>query len=341
MLMIIFGAGASFDSVAHLPVDPKFPEEWRPPLADNLFEDREHFVEWMTCFQQCMPVITSLRSNTEGESVEMKLKRLLDESIDYPQRKKQLTAIRYYLHCMLWMCENKWKEKHRGIENYSALLDQIEYWRVQKNESVLIVTFNYDCMIEKALFRVGVHTQFFRNYIDDHRYKLFKPHGSINWGRIIKNISRPISPVTPYFEINNIIESNNSIDLTDEFRIVYDYPMSMDRDGVLFPALAIPLETKTDFECPQDHLNVLRQEIPKVEKLITIGWRASEMHFLTMLSEGLSQPIQGLAVSGKKVQSQQTISNLTDQNITGKFIAYDGGFSEFVSSKSVENFLFH
>jgi len=56
---------------------------------------------------------------------------------------------------------------------------------------------------------------------------------------------------------------------------------------LLFPAIAIPVENKRDFECPKDQLDTLRSYIPSVTKILTIGWRATEQPFLDILRSGL------------------------------------------------------
>jgi hypothetical protein len=74
VLLVIFGAGASYDSVAHLPLSgsgDRILNSERPPLANQLFENRPIFVKAMKRFPDCkslcpaqtLPKIASL---TEG-----------------------------------------------------------------------------------------------------------------------------------------------------------------------------------------------------------------------------------------------------------------------------------
>jgi hypothetical protein len=75
MLLVIFGAGASYDSVPHLPPfqlsrvanqnnwnplpelqSPGLHEQSRPPLANGLFDTRGIFVNVMSQFRECMEV---------------------------------------------------------------------------------------------------------------------------------------------------------------------------------------------------------------------------------------------------------------------------------------------
>jgi hypothetical protein len=44
------------------------------------------------------------------------------------------------------------------------------------------------------------------------------------------------------------------------------------------------------FECPTDHIGTLESYIPRVSKIITIGWRRAEQHFLKLLAKHLARP---------------------------------------------------
>ena len=102
------------------------------------------------------------------------------EAEEYPERHKQLAAVRFYLHFMLWESERYWNDVARGVTNYKSLLDQIERWR-RPQQQVCLVTFNYDTMLEAALPAVNVQIHGLPDYIASDRYKVIKPHGSVNW----------------------------------------------------------------------------------------------------------------------------------------------------------------
>jgi hypothetical protein len=109
----------------------------------------------------------------------------------YPERHRQLAAIRYYIRKALWDCQNRWHGVHHGITNHAALLDEIERWRIEKQERVCFVTFNYDTMLEEAMgrfLRLGVRDM--DSYHTWENYSLFKLHGSLNWGRIVEGFKR-------------------------------------------------------------------------------------------------------------------------------------------------------
>lgn len=338
MLLVVFGAGASYDSVPHRPPDGPQGRPHRPPLANQLFEDRPLFVDAMSRFPQCQPVIPDLRNVSATLGVEKVLSRLELEAAEYPERHKQLAAIKYYLHYVLWECERHWREQHNGITCYKTLLDQIEKWRYPAGERVCLVTFNYDTMLEEAL-REFFHLklQHLDHYLFEHAgYTLIKLHGSTNWGR---EVTTPFAPGTvPTTHL--IIESAAQLQISGRYRIVNSFPMLVEDGYVLFPALAIPVEMKDSFECPDYHVKSLRGVLPEVTKILTIGWRATEADFLQMLRSPLPKLRNLMIVSGGHKWAQETYWNLGGggRALPAPTLAA-GGFTELIRSREVEAFL--
>jgi len=77
MLMVVFGAGASYDSVEA--TRPGAGTN-RPPLADELFDDRPLFTHFMTMYRDCVQLIPRLRRRDAGVSVEEMLGKLYEEA---------------------------------------------------------------------------------------------------------------------------------------------------------------------------------------------------------------------------------------------------------------------
>ena len=69
MLMVIFGAGASFDSIPSYPPLKESPLDYRPPLANDLFANRSFMANVVEKFEHCQAIIPYLR-NQEGGSIE-------------------------------------------------------------------------------------------------------------------------------------------------------------------------------------------------------------------------------------------------------------------------------
>lgn len=360
MLLVIFGAGASFDSVHHLP-----PIEYsirpitsgmrtrhshnadRPPLASQLFEDRSTFVELMKEFPDCLPIIPLLRGNV---AVEQQLAALEQQAKKDPTRHRQLLAIRFYLHRVLWMCQKSWAGHHGGITNYATFLDVIRRWCDEFNETLCFVTFNYDTMLEQAMEQVlgtkfdnrspfgpGLGGPGFGTYLSNPKYKLIKLHGSIDWGLEVSFPERPTSP-------QDLLEHAAELQVSDRF-MKADVNIHFGNGVYGLPALAIPVEKKSEFMCPPAHLETLASLLPTVTKIIAIGWRATEQHFLDMLKNrlsGLKGDVDLMVVSGDHKGMVETTNNLAigPPNTTCKRALRHTGFTGLINEIGhLESFL--
>jgi hypothetical protein len=340
MLMVVFGAGASYDSAPSYPAGEwSVYEEDRMPLADQLFDNRKEFVKALNLFPKCKPIVTPLRHRSGGIAIERELQRLQAEAAEYPERHKQLAAVRYYLQFMLWECERRWDEKAaQGVTNQVTLLDQIERLR-EPDEQVYLVTFNYDTMLETALSTVGIEIRTLDDYISSDRYKLIKLHGSFNWGRR-GEASKPRPQDSAYDTAYRLINDVQHLKITRQYQIVDQHPIYDDADKlVLFPALAIPVESKLDFECPDEHIEALRAAIPNVDKLLVVGWRAAETPFLQLLAGYLQKPLHGLVVAGDKAAAMETADRLSEAGVVGLYKHAEGGFTKLVVDREADEFL--
>ena len=159
MLLVIFGAGASYDSDSSRPPPPDgtfsvisdMESGSRPPLANDLFENRPGFKESLDLYSDCHPIVPCLRDMDGQRSIEQVLEELqleAEEEPRYVDRLIQLAAVRLYLRSMLLKTSERWSGECGGITNYLALLDQIRRWAHRR---VALVTFNYDPLLEHAL----------------------------------------------------------------------------------------------------------------------------------------------------------------------------------------------
>jgi hypothetical protein len=330
VLLVVFGAGASYDSVPHLrpcqpPVaanqnnwsplnPPPLPGEHendRPPLANRLFDNRDFFVVAMEQFGACRALIPYLRNPTV--SVESELAKFQEEAMSYPERDSQLAAVQYYLHTALWKCEDRWRPWHHGITNYVTFLDEIERWRRESREQVCFVTFNYDRMLDDAMTQV-LRIQFLNlnDYISSANYALIKLHGSVNWGREIRDGPAALATAPHTYRHDRLIAEVQQLQISDQYRLVNNCPMLRVDNCFVFPAIAIPVEHKDSFVCPSTHVDRLTRMIPSVDRIITVGWRAMESDFLNLLTSGLPQRcVPTMIVSGSPEGTKQTQVSLS------------------------------
>ena len=326
MLMVVLGAGASYDSSPDLTVSDE--EPLRPPLANDLFLNSAHYRQFRDRYPQFHEVIPELLPRAGG-SIEDAMQRLQDEAARNPRRKPQLLAIRYYLKDLLSFLSTNWLSKVGGVTNYAALFGQIQNHR-KDDEPVCLVTFNYDTLIESALlahFRLGFDA--IGDYISARPFQLFKLHGSTDWGRPLVSAPGTRFHGTP----GEMIQHVERLGISNEV-----YTEAMYRGSPqLYPAIAIPVLTKDSFECPQEHVQQLTSSIPKVSKILTIGWRGTEQHFLKLL-RGVG-PIYLVNVAGTEAEAVEVRERIQALGIGIRDAAAFGGFTETIVERRLDRFL--
>ncbi len=244
MLLVVFGAGASFDSASALRPD-QTSATWRPPLANQLFELRR-FGGYISQFPKCAPLITHLQSSEVN--VERVLEKYQNEANGDPERLRQLAAVRFYLQTMLSELVVAWKGETSGVTNYKTLLDQIRHERKQ-DAKVCLATFNYDNLLEDALSVVNVRIGSMPDYVTGD-YQIVKLHGSINWFHEVLNF-HSVAGQHPTQTIAQLIETAPKL-IFKGYQITPSVSLLQQSTNVaLFPALSIPVENKPGYECPQ------------------------------------------------------------------------------------------
>ncbi len=350
--MVVFGAGASYDSCATYqapdtpPRNPDDDDVRRPPLANDLFQNRWNF-ENKVPNTPVSEIIKLLRFRG-AKSVEEVLQELQTRSKTFEDDRRdtirrQLLGVRYYLREVLAMCTNDWNIRMSGDSNYRTLLNSIEMGR-NDDGPVLLATFNYDLLLDYAVTDSRFQIRSMSDYTHGHpRRKLFKLHGSVNWGH----------DVGPSTDMNNrrqfIIDHPPDPEINYPFVLCDGYDFVLSRDGRdVFPALAIPMREKDAFECPAEHLTVLRADIPRVRRIIFIGWSASETHFLKELTDGLRttddlRALESFLVVSSRYDGAEIAAKvrdaLGDVGRNARALIGKGGFTHFIRSDECDDFL--
>src|SRR3989442_3285593 len=269
MLMVIFGAGASYDSYGAM--TPPTTHPTRPPLANEFFQQR--FGDDYQRFPQCHPIIPPLQKS--GVNVESVLERLQQEATHYAPGLVQFATLRFCLGMMLWRCQAGWGSVTKGVTNYKTLLDQIARQPIAK-EKVILASFNYDTLLDEALTSRGVNLRTISDYVNPrNEFYLVKLHGSINWVHPVINF-QAIENETIQGLTGRIIDRAAKLVIHNEaFEVVPANPFGRELKPY-FPAIAIPVENKAGYECPRNQMAILEECLPHVDKLLIIGWRANE-----------------------------------------------------------------
>src|SRR5262245_58717050 len=349
MLMVIFGAGASYDSAPSYPPPLNFKASHRHhelnrlPFANELFDDRPPFAAAMKAFPACLSIITALRHRDPYTSVEGVLQKLQAENEKHPQGYREMAAVRYYLQRMIWECQDRWDCVHNGVTNYATLLRLIRQSRESSNK-VCLVTFNYDTMLDKALLAVDEKIESMDDYVQN-QYQIFKMHGSINWGRLIEKTTPlqklhklPDDKIADAF-IRQAPEIAEWKAVTKNYALIQGLSVRKVDETAVCPAIAIPFESKEDFECPRSHLRELVKCIPEITKLLIIGWYATDAYpFLKRLS-GLQANLRVHIVCGNSTQGDGVVTRMKTIPVDGVYSVEDAGFSQFIRSENAKVFL--
>ena len=358
-LLVIFGAGASFDSIRERYATDV---SHRPPLTRELFGPRPDLLEVAGRIPTARPLIARMRGAAEREvPVESELRRLRDEQEFYPERKSHLVALSFYLQWVLEGCTGLHSAAHGGITNYVELVDRIERWRARQQSSVAYATFNYDTLLESAITDVvGESFASMDRYVADRGRPLYRPHGSWRWGRVINQSAREMSmpglTIAPEVRVwgqrvrETVIASAASWELADEFRVLRERDAlwaerphqqgALADASLLVPALSIPVDAKSDFSMPNDHLEHMRATLASVNTVVAIGWRATEAHFLSVLesSVGYPRPTWHL-VSPRHETVEETARRLSMAGVGAHFEPHLMGFSVFLDSPELAGIL--
>jgi hypothetical protein len=341
VLLVIFGAGASYDSFGDY---SESDSEKRPPLADELFGKRQAFRTELQFFPECQALATRL--SDPNPPLEHQLEVLQAQTGINPIRKQQLAGIRFYIRNVIWKTELRWHRVHKGVTNYKTLLDDLEHWRIQNKEEICIVTFNYDKMLETALADIGITIKSFDDYISDPRYKVIKVHGSVDWAFITNATNDPENNQGDEITRQMRLKPPDTFTSPKEFRLIENSGVTTIRIGKwatagLFPAIAIPVTSKMSFECPDSHSQALSEALPKVNRILTVGWRGTENYFLKLLREKLSpgMPKQVIVVAGSLTEANKVENNMKEGGIGGIYNNANDGFTRSLRERVIDHYL--
>lgn len=178
------------------------------------------------------------------------------------------------------------------------------------------------------------------HYIEHPSYKVIKLHGSVNWVHPTRLPIENIGRLSPLEIAHRMIRSIDAASVDLKYCDIQDtFPPNHMETRACLPAIAIPVPAKPTFECPQNHVNVLTEAIPAIDKLIVVGWRGQERHF-TGLFKLLRRHVAVLIVAGDDKDAQQTRTALEGAGVKGVYTPYPKGLSNFIRDEHlIDKFL--
>lgn len=363
-LLVVLGAGASYDCYPWLDHDldrqirvpPELSEEplraqdVRRPLTQELFGNRRSFARFINDYSAVRPLVMRLRATDGTTALEDELADYSAKVEDHPMRQRHLTAMRFYLRDVLWLCTEGMLsvDADAGLTNHVHLVQTLYEWAERHDEHVCCVSFNYDTLLEQACHDVwGFLKSKLEYYVQEPRFSVLKPHGSMDWGR------DPVVDGNPHHiggdRVSGARTAIESVSHNSRFtpvRVLTDPFSRRNQSGGTIPAMAPPVRDKTDFAWPDEQQAFFKGlQGGKVSRLITIGWRGADKHFVDLLTATFSgSALPTLVVTGgpeAESEATQVVQKLglASANDGDYAIPWPGGFSRLIRDRFLEEWL--
>ncbi len=347
--LIIIGAGASYGYSDRLSEDRK---KLCPPLANQIFGD--HFDSILDKFPGAKNISTTAMHTEDIELFfQQQWDRISNRSNFDPATLTTLINTQYYLSSLFLRISDV--QKGNRYNHFQSLIHDINKYLAtgrSNSEKVLIVSFNYDLLIEEALSNfLGYSFDTVEDYTDfkQRDILLFKPHGSCNWfkktmaGNVIHAFSNLPDAIEQYSA--NLLRKRISlgeIKKTIEDKIEVFNPHTFDpndQEFGHFPELLIPYKDKDEFAMPTQHTQLLEYLLSAVEDVLIIGWKGTEASFQKLLKSKLEhKPINlyyancddySIGSSYSNLLPKASIKNI-DQYLSNSQITGSATFSNLI-----------
>ena len=91
------------------------------------------------------------------------------------------------------------------------------------------------------------------------------------------------------------------------------------------------MEKKPGFECPEEHFAALTRAIPEVTRLLLIGWRGTEQHFLDLWRENFPKGLKRVQVVAGDWEQANQVKKQVQVYMQGEYQVVQQGFSVLAS----------
>jgi hypothetical protein len=330
-LTVVLGAGASTGCAGN-GIAATVKHEYRPPLAQEVFDQR--FDPILRKFGRLATHLDDLR--TELATSNANLEEVLREFYNLAERRDDRWPldIPLYLRELFWSISDEYVE---GSSKYDTLVQRV---LSSSFEKVMFLNLNYDLFVEYALRDCNRH-QFdtVDAYLPENKkWMLVKPHGSVNWARILKNWPQYASGDYKAFpsdlEETPIFCSSIQIALRGS-QAPRSYYLAGIPERRLYPQLVVPIDdpiTKR-FICPTEHEDRARKFVQDCTTFVVIGFSGRDDDVLDVL-QGMPGGSRVVLVSkndvGEVFERISANGALNSKNL--QFELYNDGFAEFVGS---------
>ena len=351
--LVIFGAGASYDVVPPLSVDDPSKlstpvvDHFRPVLARDIFTDSIPVREALAAYPKADDLSSTIRSSSRG--LEAHLCELSASTTGF--RRRGIREVPLYLRDLFTSIS----DYTRDPINYKALLQRL--FDNSGFDRVTIVSLNYDLLLDRVL-EVADFGGVFASMEDYDRPRVHphllyvKLHGSVNWAwrlpgfdptRVSKIVATTSSHATVRAYLDLIHQATEwPASLGDP--VIVGPRAHFEGDVPLYPALAIPTG-EYKFICPDAQVKKLREFLPTCGNVLVIGCSARDERLLHFLDSHL-HAVRNVVLVDSGVRptvelKERFLERVPVLNLAKQFNlkTYDGGFSEFLRSGGLENFI--
>lgn len=332
--MVILGAGASHDC-ADANTATQVNNDFRPPLAKDIFSRR--FDGILTRYPAVTARLDELRTQLgDNGNFERIFRTLLESAARH--RKFWPLQIPLYLRELFWSISLDYV---RGSSKFDTLVRQT---LESSFEEVMFVNLNYDLFLENALENYDYHhfTDLDSYVPSAKKWRYVKPHGSVNWARLLENCPADSSGWFDPSQLQEMPALSPKLQLimwnrhSGDFYIPRGGPA-----GYLYPQIVLPTDQPKNFTCPETHSDQARTFARNCQHFLAIGFSGrdddvidlfqdapGDSHWL-IVSKGDARTIAGRIASrveGLKLQ-------------TTRWACYDRGFATFVRDNVIAQIL--
>jgi hypothetical protein len=333
-LAIILGAGASHDC-ADLRTAAQVNGTYRPPLTKDIFSAT--FDDILGRHPRVQKRLDELRTKLRnGGNFEEIFRELLDSA----ERNNNY----WILQIPLYLRELFWTVSRVHLQGSSKFDTLVRGVLESPFEKVLFLNLNYDLLLDDALTNYDLHEfAALTSYSPPTKKWLYvKPHGSVNWARIIKNCPET-SPgwyhparlnEMPIFasELTLVMWNTHSRD----FYIPGGGP-----PGYLYPQIVVPTDRTKKFVCPQDHTDRALAFLQECSTILLVGFSGRDDDIAKLL---LRVPVGSHFVIVSKGDGRAVFERIkaraADFEARKPALSFhDKGFSTFLESKTFARLL--
>lgn len=323
-LLVVLGAGASFDCAN---ASSTTIEEWRPPLAADLFNisKRPQYEGILQQYHGANVLAADLAEQSLAGTLNLERSLRTYSRHDDDRLRHCFFDVPPYLNALITQVSRRYTKFHGTFVRFiiSVLSDVPHY--------VVFVSLNYDNILEQALAKFDARFRFgeLDDYVNYPQAIVIKPHGSIDWGIRLPSQSKRS---TYSKRLIPEIPRDGFVPEMKKEMVRVDY----------YPALTAPLAEKTehDFMCPISHLTTLTGRLPAVRKALFIGTSGWDHHVLRYLDGRLGTLKHYCVVAQDDAAEIRTrLVNSMSKLGTAQCVLFSHGFREFVGSTVLQDFL--